>query len=1164
MKKFIVTLILFAFLINIKAQSDIEGLFKSPEMADIMRFGNVPVSKNAGRINLSVPLASLKDQDFDIQVSVNYNSAGYMPMKEDGIVGLDWSLSGVGVINREVKGYPDDMYLKDSYGFQIFGFMYFLKNKGKYDQNDFIRNHKEYIPAVWGEFEIPQFKKETEGNFVESNSDIYHFNFGEHSGKFMINFDGSVSVTSTSGAIYQVLLDEYQFAKFDNTHTIIKIITDDGYVYYFGGSYDNMEYSFTWTQNVDNNFGKLVGDSNFMPVISSFFLYKIKAPNGRELNISYKKLPSEYHLRQKFYKLELNESVQYKENYLSSFSWSSNSSTSASPDFPSTYSEEITHTLTKVALLEKIYTDDQWIDFTYTPREQERDLNNVGSLSFFELENHSGAKLTSIQTYTKGNTSTAQLSYHYTSGVLNRSFLTKVELSNIGIYDFFYNGISALPSGLTKNIDYWNYWRGDAGDIEANSRLIPSVKNINTMPPLEYTTNRREPLMKGYDLGMLSKVKYPTGGYTLFEYERHTYNRSIERISSTYYLPGLINHEEKKIAGGVRIKNIIDYGENGGKKNVTSYVYKDSLTADKSSGILNFKPEYYKRIDLLTGQQGSPNFGFVGYADNPFYYTIGAGFNLRSYESDHVTYSSVIEIRHDGKLKSDSTLSLIMSPWDNRSRIQHIDNVKIDGTPQIWRIAGSSKVGKSAIYIRGPVTKTITFDKSETTDNLETPSSLGLPYGNYSVYVMADMGSDACLWINYEDINLPKMAENGYIVSKFTEYKDFPDIIPEGYNVAVPLYEPYEKKIEDPMNRDKTNYWRYYKTEMVDRSIFRGKIKSEEVYNSDNKMISQTCYHYQLSDNVKINYIPHKLTEVMGTSITNYEGPGMGEARQKANYGIIYYPYFQITPVEFTPCLLQSKITKEYIYGSANPQIIETSETYTYKNDYLKSKIAKDSEGNTIQTHYTYSFEKEDISPYREMKLSNILNPVIEIENTKGGKTISVTKNNYSLISNLTDTEKMSLPVIISQESGKNKELLEVRTEYLKYDKYGNPIHVRKDNSTDIIYIWGYKGQYPIARIMNATYQEVANALGKNPEELSSMVSHSDVINIEALRGQLPTAQVSTYAYNPLIGLTSTTDPKGITTYFNYDSAGRLQEIYLIEDDIKQILQYQDYKYLNE
>src|SRR5690606_23825963 len=48
------------------------------------------------------------------------------------------------------------------------------------------------------------------------------------------------------------------------------------------------------------------------------------------------------------------------------------------------------------------------------------------------------------------------------------------------------------------------------------------------------------------------------------------------------------------------------------------------------------------------------------------------------------------------------------------------------------------------------------------------------------------------------------------------------------------------------------------------------------------------------------------------------------------------------------------------------------------------------------------------------------------------------------------------------------------------YDIHGNINQIWRDGYIDRVYLWGYRGRYPVAEIANASHEQIENILGKS------------------------------------------------------------------------------------
>lgn len=158
----------------------------------------------------------------------------------------------------------------------------------------------------------------------------------------------------------------------------------------------------------------------------------------------------------------------------------------------------------------------------------------------------------------------------------------------------------------------------------------------------------------------------------------------------------------------------------------------------------------------------------------------------------------------------------------------------------------------------------------------------------------------------------------------------------------------------------------------------------------------------------------------------------------------------------------------------------------------------------------------------------------------------------------------LPLPASITTTTGLNN-TDEERVKILKYDVYGNPVYIQKDGN-NAVYLWSYGGQYLVAEILAATYEEVEQSLSSIG--ISSIQSLSenktpDKSTLDKLRNSayLKKSAVTTYEYKPTVGMVSMTNPQGITVYYEYDSFGRLNAV---RDHDKNIVNSYHYNYQNQ
>lgn len=444
----------------------------SPEAEAMTKYAVLPVNLYTGLPQISVPVYTIKTPSLTLPFSLGYNYNGCRPNETSSWVGLGWSLQGGGVITRTVKGYIDEA-MSSGRHYDDYAAMSMLTWKQAFLQDVVLGNN-------------------------DSQPDLYTFNVGGHSGKFIM--------IKNKAYIYP-----YQNLKITPYSTGFKLIDETG------NEYDFTDYETTYMKNT--------GGAVYLPYHkSAWFVSKIISADKRDTvtfgYTSYSFKQPDVHMDSYTIDQHLNDGTNTSGHTYTSIAY------------------EGDHIDSK--LLTSVTSNYGSIYFTASA-DNRKDMTGSTGAKYLDSIRVIGTGSSSLYKVFKlvhgyfGDSSRLKL-----SGVVLRDYNTAhTQVLDSSKYGFEYeNETEGFPTtGGTKAIDLWGYYNG-----ASNSMLFPS----GSFSPSLYSYADRSPHYSYTKMGILKKMTYPTGGYSTFEYEPNqsghynissTYTDSTPSTGAIYYNP---------------------------------------------------------------------------------------------------------------------------------------------------------------------------------------------------------------------------------------------------------------------------------------------------------------------------------------------------------------------------------------------------------------------------------------------------------------------------------------------------------------------------------------------------------------------------------------------------------------------------------------------------
>ncbi|MET1260678.1 hypothetical protein ABV409_15125 [Flagellimonas sp. DF-77] len=1181
----------------------------NPEVADLGKFGAIPVNKYNGTANINIPIHTVSLDGLSIPLNLSYNTGGIRVNQEASWVGLGWNLATGIVITRQVNGFEDilDGLSSDHIGFLFTEDQYFPEQGMNGFNGNFELDPDELLDLSNKSVTVPD----------DLLPDLFTVNLPTGSYKFYLPKE------SGNGPDLEALVIGEQNIKVDfNMTTHNFVVTDSkGFEYHFDVQELSTSFPTEESSQATNDDNALLNHSGVAglsrtDMISSWKVSQIRSPhsvgqsNGRILNFTYadqKQLgfPS------------------FSETYSFQFNEPSLERTIGLPS--RTYATLTGFNSKQLATISGDFGNIQFIaaarEDLYETADYQQDYNSALFNAFSNTNSDSRLARIEIRDFNGGLKKEVDLNHSYFNsnklGQSDDSYYLRLKLDGVTIdgrtYAFEYINPNQLPAKDSKAIDFWGFYNG----LDGNTHRIPSMNRFFVEFDLaqdqaferfgKFTGVSRKSDFNYGKNGLLSRVVYPTKGATEFEYEANTVH-----LKNRTYTP-IFDGSGNMLSSGITSSQGYDFCYQMLKlANDPNYSFDDNAFATCQDVSTNY---------TVSGSQFTvgPNTLCSGQSYNvkiQATLTHGSSFDESILPSGRAVWIKNLQtgqeipvFDYDNQFNVNQ-LSVSLSkeftdlpvgnyefyhqPWSYSSQsvnafayvtspsVMTFESLQLNPPPIVYEEfqVGGARVSKminkgnnnevittkSFVYEQQEEGQTLSSGKLM--DDLVFWSTTGSQFeyspdipatGAYSFYLSSDnklrtMNSAAGSHIGYSKVTETSESTNGTANGKIvTEYVNKPNAyfkrnvglsqINYGTISCGSWSNVYAIPDISCLQHIDVSYGETYMLEVLPNTFdyINGNIVEEHIYDSGNDLLVHTQNSFS-ERNIGFMPLPHYplLIKV---------GQGL----------IVTEPYVDYADSDngFKNVMRQdSSLTTQYFNGEA----LSTKTEATFEMDlgYLtRTNTVTSSDGKVMTTKYHYA-EDLNITPLIN---ANRLTEVVKTEQFEGTLTDieqTLLASNETVFSNESNFSNLTLPKQVKSKKGANGPE-EVRLVYDQYDNKGNVLQYHQEDGAYTSYIWGYNQQYPVAKIANATRAQVESALqvGSN---YNTNVGGLTTDQVNVLRA-IPGALVTTYTYDPLIGMTSMTDARGYTTFYEYDALNRIE---FIKDAQGHLLQEYQYGYKNQ